>query len=199
MKRAITIVALVCLAAMSSQVGAAPSAKKVLEDPVGDANFANDQGTSDGSFGDHVTPADVSSVTDLTGVTIANDAKNVYVTWETEAGPPATQGVGYRLRVNPDGATYCVVFEAFFPGAGNDLTEAVGHVRDVCEGGDPVEAKVLGSMLSVPRKALKAFGKGAVLAKPQAQGFIYVGSYPSGVPYPVTDTTKVGTDYKLKK
>ena len=200
MKRTLSIAAMLCVSALATQVLAAPAAKTVLEDPVGDANFVNDQGQGDGSFGDNETPADVSSVTDLMKVTISNDKKNVHVTFETEAGPPATQGVGYRLRVNPDGpgGTYCLHFEAFFPGAGNDLEEAKAHLRDTCTG-ETTEAKVLASTITVPRKASKAFAKGAVLKAPQAHGFIYVGSYPAGVPFPVVDTTKKGEDYKLVK
>lgn len=200
MKRLISIAAVLCLGA-AAPVGAAPTATTVLEDPVGDANFINDQGQGDGSFGDHVTPADVSSVTDIMEVTIANDKKNVYVTFVTEAGPPATQGVGYRLRVNPDGAggSYCLHFEAFYPGGGNVLDQAEAHLRDSCTG-EIIEAEVLGAMVVVPRKAHEAFAKKAVLAAPQAQGFIYVGgSYPAGLAQPTTDTTKVGEDYKLVK
>lgn len=198
MKRAIFIGVLACFGMLAGQVTAAPAAKVVLEDPVGDANGVNDQGTGDGSFGDHATPADVSSVTDLMEVSIGNDAKNVYVTWVTEAGPPATQGVGYRLRVNPDGAggAYCLHFEAFYPGAGNDLTAAVAHLRDSCTG-ETIEAEAMGAMIVVPRKAHDALGKGAVLAAPQAQGFVYLGSYPAGVPAVTLDTTTVGDDYKM--
>ena len=177
---------------------AAPAPTKVIEDPLSDANFLNDQGMGDGSFGDFVTPADVSSVTDLLSVSLSNDAKNLYIMFETETAAPATQGVGYRLRVNPDGASYCLYFEAFYPGATDDLTAAEGHLRDVCSG-ETVEAKVLGNMIVVPRNAHKALGKGAVLKAPQAHGFIWSGSsYPAGIAYPVADTTKVGKDYKLK-
>ncbi|HWC13465.1 MAG TPA: hypothetical protein VG929_02580 [Actinomycetota bacterium] len=206
MKRKLSIATMlgvaVCVVAAASLATAAPAPKKVLEDPLGDANFLNDQGTGDGSFGDHVTPADVSSVTDLVSVSLANDAKNLYITWETEAAAPATQGVGYRLRVNPDGpgGTHCLVFEAFYPGATDALTEAEGHLRDTCAGGAPIKAEVLGNMLVVSRKAHKGLGKGATLKAPQAHGFIYSGgSYPAGFAYPVADTTKVGKDYKLVK
>lgn len=203
MKRAISLTAaltVVLSAVGSAPLTAAPKPKVVIEDPVGDANFINDQGNGDGSFGDVVTPADVSSVTDLTAVSFANDAKNLYVTIETEAAPPATQGVGYRVRVNPDGpgGSHCILFEAFYPGAGNDLGGAVAHMRDACAGGDPVEIQVLGSILVIPRKAHKAFKKGATLKAPQAQGFIYAGSSPpAGLAAPTTDTTKVGANYKL--
>ena len=204
MKRGFSIVMAMglvfCLAGGS--VGAAPAPKTLMEDPAGDANALNDQGTGDGSNGDNVTPADASTVTDLLSIDVSNDAKNLYITVGTEAAAPATQGVGYRVRFNPDGTggTYCLVFEAFYPGVGNDLTAAAAHLRDTCEGGDPVELQVLGNMIVVPRKVSKALGKGAVLKAPQAQSFIYVGSsYPAGAAIVHMDTTKVGKDYKLVK
>lgn len=189
-----------CLAAGS--VGAAPAPKELIADPAGDANALNDQGTGDGSNGDHVGPADASTVTDLVSLDVSNDAKNLYITVGTEAAAPATQGVGYRVRFNPDGTggTHCLVFEAFYPGAGNDLAAAEGRLRDTCEGGDPIEIQLLGNMMVIPRKAHKGFAKGAVLKAPQAQSFIYVGSsQPAGVALIHMDTTKIGKDYKLVK
>ena len=202
MKRAISIAAAIgmALSAAVSPLSAAPKPKVVIEDPASDANFINDQGTGDGSFGDVVTPADVSSVTDITEVTFANDAKNLYINVQTETAPPATQGVGFRVRANPDGpgGTYCLLFESFHPGAGNDLTTANAHLVDQCAGGDPIEIEVQGPLLIIPRKAHKALGKGKTLKAPQAQGFIYGGStYPAGVAAPTVDTTKPGKDYKL--
>ena len=207
MKRTLSIALILgltaCLVAASTLATAAPAPKKVIEDPLNDANFLNDQGTGDGSFGDHVTPADVSTVMDLTGISLSNDAKNLYIMFETEATAPATQGVGYRLRVNPDGTAgaHCLVFEAFYPGASNAITAAEGRVHDGCvAGSQPVKVEVLGNMLVVPRSAHKALGKGATLKAPQAQAFVYSGSsMPAGAAYPVADTTKVGNDYKLVK
>ena len=142
---------------------------------------------------------------DLLSVTFTNDAKSLYVNISTVAPPPATQGVGYRVRVNPDGAggAYCLNFEAFFPGATNDLTVGVGHLRDACTG-ETIEAVVQPSILGgtaiiVPRGAHEALGKGAKLTAPQAAAFVWTGSYPIGVAGPYMDTTKVGTDYALKK
>ncbi|MEA2451510.1 MAG: hypothetical protein QOG04_220 [Actinomycetota bacterium] len=201
MKRALSIVLATGIILSLAVASAAPAPKEVIKDPAGDANALNDQGTGDGSTGDNVTPADASTVTDLLGVSFANDAKSLYISISTEAAPPATQGVGYRVRFNPgaDG-THCLVVEAFYPGGGNDLTGAQGHLIDTCAGGDPVPITVLGYMLVIPRKANKAFAKGATLTGPQAQSFIYVGSsYPAGVAYPTMDTTKIGTDYKLVK
>lgn len=206
MKRAlstvITLGVTLSLAAASSLASAAPAPKEIIEDPAGDANALNDQGTGDGSNGNNVTPADASTVTDLLSISVTNDAKKLYITIETETSPPATQGVGYRVRFNPDGTggAHCLLFEAFHPGAGNALTAAEGHLRDTCAGGDPIPIEVIGFMLVVPRKAHEAFAKGATLKAPQAQSFIYLGSnYPAGVPAPTMDTTTIGKDYKLVK
>lgn len=178
---------------------AAPQ-KTIIVDPLGDSNFINDQGTGDGSFGDF-NQAGIGNVSDLIEIHVSNDAKNLYITFEAQGIPPATQGLGYRLRVNPDGpgGTHCLLFEAFWPGATNDMTEAKAHVRDVCAGGDPVAVKILGNQMIIPRKVHEGLGKGATLAGPQAQTFVYSGTYPVGVIGPYMDTTKVGKDYKLVK
>lgn len=182
----------------ASALQAAPAPKVIIEDPLGDANFVNDQGTGDGSFGDQ-TAADAGTVSDLLGIAVSNDAKNLYVDFKTEAAPPATTGIGYRLRVNPDGSggAYCVLIEVFYPGANNLLTAGQGHVVDTCAGGDPVPVEVLGTHIIVPRDATDAFKKGATLTAPQAQAFLYSGDYPNGSPTGTADTTLVGTDYKM--
>lgn len=198
MKRSISIaaaVATLALVASSLQASAAP--KPHIEDPLGDANFINDQGSADGSFGDFVLPADGGTVSDITSVTFSNDAKNLYLQISTEAAPPAITGIGYRVRVNPDGGTYCINIEAYHPGANNALTAPVGYLRD-CAGGEAVPVKVIGTQIVVPRSASKAFGKGAKLVAPQAQAFLYSGNETAGGTYPVVDTTKVGTDYTFK-
>ena len=180
----------------------AAASKTIIEDPLGDSNFINDQGTGDGSFGDF-NQAGVGNVSDLVKVSLSNDAKNLTVTFQAQGVPPATQGLGYRLRLNPDGpgGTYCILIEAFWPGATNTMTEAKAHVLDYCAGGEvePIPAKIVGPVLTVPRSASDAFGKGAVLKAPQAQTFVYSGTYPTGVVGPFMDTTKIGSDYKLVK
>lgn len=200
MKRPILIAAalsIACLVGANTFATAGPAPKTIIEDPLGDANFVNDQGTGDGSNGD-VTAADAGTVSDLTEVTLTNDAKNLYLMILTEAAPPATTGIGYRVRFNPDDAgDHCILIEAFFPGANNVLTGAKAHLIDSCAGGDPVELEILGTQITIPREANEAFGKGAVLTAPQAQAFLYSGDYPTGVAGPTADTTKVGTDYKL--
>ncbi|MGH2809003.1 MAG: hypothetical protein ACRDKT_17200 [Actinomycetota bacterium] len=197
---AIITTGLVAAALASASLPAnAAAMKTIIEDPLGDSNGINDQGTGDGSFGDF-NQAGVGNVSDLVKVSLSNDAKNLIVLFEAQGVPPATQGLGYRLRVNPDGpgGTHCVLIEAFWPGATNIQTDVHAHVRDVCEGTEPVEVKILGAQLTIPRKTLKAFGKGATLKAPQAQSFVWTGDYPTGVAGPYMDTTKVGTDYKFK-
>jgi hypothetical protein len=73
-----------------------PIPKKVqVEDPLGDANFLNDQdttGTPASGQGDNVGPenTDGGSVSDLLKVWFTNDKKNVSVHILTEAAPPAS-------------------------------------------------------------------------------------------------------------
>lgn len=200
MKRIISAAAACAVLAALSTVSAtaAPTPKPQIEDPLGDANFLNDQGTGDGSFGD-VTGADAGTVSDLTSITLRNDKKNLYVQFATEAAPPALSGVGYRARFNGAPGSQCLYVEAFFPGGNNDLTAAKAQFRDSCAGGDPVEAEILGTMVVVPRSAHEAFGKGKKLTDVQALTFLWSGSsYPIGVDRPVVDTTKIGTDFTFR-
>ncbi len=191
------VLSIACIVGANTFATAAPVPKTIIEDPLGDANFVNDQGTGDGSNGD-VTAADAGTVSDLTEVTLSNDAKNLYLMILTEAAPPATTGIGYRVRFNPDDAgDHCILVEAFFPGANNVLTGPKAHLIDSCAGGDPLPLEILGTQISIPRKSNAAFGKGAVLKSPQAQSFLYSGDYPTGMAGPTADTTKVGTDYKI--
>lgn len=198
MKKALSMAAaLGLLLTLSMNATAAP--KPQIVDPVGDANFVNDQGTGDGSNGDQ-TPADAGTVSDITDVTIWNNAKALYINFATEAAPPAATGIGYRVRANPDATgTYCLTFEVYHPGANNALTTAVGYFRDVCAGGEAVPIKILGSQWEIPRSASEAFAKGGKLVAPQAQAYLYTGNETAGATYPVADTTKVGTDFAFKK
>ncbi len=207
MKRGIAILVLMALAAVlnASAAGAAAEPKPVLEDPAEDANFANDQGTGDGTFGDHVGPTDASSFADLLSVAFTSDKKSLYVHIGTQSTAPPAAGEGFRVRTNPGpGGVYCLNFEIFFQGAQNTLTAPVAHLRDACGTGDPVAAKATLSpfgalLIIVPRKGVDALKKGAKLTAPQAQSFLYSGSeYPAGAAGPYLDTTKPGSDYTIK-
>lgn len=208
MKRSISILAGLGLAAAltAAPLGAGAAPKPSIEDIPNDANFINDQGTGDGSFGDFDTGADASSFADLLSVTFTNNKKNVSVHIKTESTGTPAAGEGFRVRVNPDGpgGIYCLNFEVFFNGAQNDLTEWKAHLRDPCDANKLIEGEATvgplgGIMITIPRKGHDALGKGKTLAAPQAQTFLWSGSYPTGVAGPYLDTTKPGTDYKLKK
>lgn len=201
MKRSMTIgtsLALVAgLWATTLQAGAAPAPKTIIEDPLGDANFVNDQGTGDGTFGDF-NQADAGTVSDLTSIGLANDAKKLTIQIGTEAAPPAASPIGYRVRFNPnDAGTYCIVVDVYHPSTAGGMNP-VAQFYDACEGTEPVELELLGTTVYVPRNLSKAFAKGATLTAPQAQAFVHSGQ---GVLQagPHADTTLVGTDYKFKK
>ena len=205
MKRSLVMLVLAGLVISVAPVsaGGAPKPTVVLEDVLEDANFVNDQGTGDGSFGD-IAGADASSFADIASAGFSNDKNNLYVFIETQSNAAPAAGEGFRVRANPAaGGVYCLNFEIYFNGAQNTLTAAEGIFRDACGAGDavPVKAEISihgGYMITVPRKGIDALGKGKTLGAPQAQTFIYSGSsYPAGVAGPYFDTTKVGKDYKL--
>lgn len=201
MKRMNVIAA--ALGAVVLATGAAPGSAAEpapqIEDPLGDANFVNDQGTGDGSFGDF-NQADAGAVSDILAIRMSNDKKNLYVAIDTESTPPAATGIGFRVRVNPEGSAnaYCLNFEVMHMGANNNLSGPKAHLRDAC-GGETTEIQVLGSTLVIPRSLNEAFGKGAKLTAPQAQSFLWTGTYPTGFAGPYADTTKIGTDFTFKK
>ncbi len=208
MKRSLVMIMVLGLVAVyvPGSAAAVPKPKIVLEDPAEDANFINDQGTGDGSFGDFdEAGADASSFADIISAGFSNDKKNLYVFINTQSTGQPAAGEGFRVRTNPAaGGVYCLHFEIYFNGAQNTLTAAEGIFRDACSASPAVSVKaeisgVGGYMITVPRKGIEGLGKGKTLSAPQAQTFLYSGgSYPAGVSGPYLDTTKVGADYKLK-
>ena len=196
-KTMLLLVALSMMVAGALQANAAP--KPQIDDPIGDANALNDQGAGDGSNGDHSLGADAGNASDLGTVTFSNDAKNLYILFMNEQAPPATQGLGLRVRVNGNPGSQCLNFEVFYPGATNNLSATEAQLRDSCTG-ETIPIEATGTMLTIPRAAHEALGKGKTLTSPQAQSFVYSGtSQPAGASGPYIDTTKVGADYKLKK
>lgn len=210
MRRSISILVALGLSAAlaTAPLRATAAPKPSVEDIPNDANFINDQGTGDGSFGDFDLGADASSFADLLSVTFTNNKKNLFVHIETESTGVPAASEGFRVRVNPDGpgGIYCLNFEVFFGGAqAPDITEWKAHLRDACAANELIEGEAGIStmlpaiMITIPRKGHDALGKGKALAAPQAQTFLWSGSYPTGVAGPYLDTTKPGKDYKLKK
>lgn len=196
--RAISAAIGVGLILSSTSLHATAGPKYQIEDMAADANFINDQGTGDGSFGDQ-NAASPGTVSDLLNVYFTNDAKFLYVNIETTASPPATTGVGYRVRVNPGpGGLHCLNFEAYYPGANNALTAPEAWLIDTCNATE-TQVEVIpafGVQIKVPRDANEAFAKGAKLTAPQAQSFLWTGSSrPAGTYTGYSDTTKIGTDW----
>ena len=70
-----------------------------IEDPAGDANYLNGQGASED--GDHSTPADAGSVSDILKVWFTHDADVIRAHILTEAPPPAAASA-YFFRVMAD-------------------------------------------------------------------------------------------------
>lgn len=204
MKRLISIMAAMSSLALVALPGTAGAKepKPQIEDPLGDANGINDQGTGDGStIGDRSETGGPGTVSDLLAVTFTNDKKFLFVDIRVQNTPPAATSVGFRVRTNRDGAAgaYCLFFEAFYSGTNNTVTTPVGHVRNECTGEANVPIEVLGTQLKIPRDAVDGLGKGAVLTSPQALSFQYSGTYEAGVVGPYMDTTRIGTDFKFKK
>ena len=207
MKRVTSLLlALAVGAVMSSSATAAAEPKPVLEDPDNDANFVNDQGTGDGSFGDRDDLGGQSQFADIVSVAFTSDKKNFYVHLKTLGTSPPTVGEGLRVRVNPGpGGLHCLNFEIFFPGAQNAVAAAEAHLRDACA---PASASIAAEyavspfgahLITVPRQGIDALKKGSKLTGVQAQSFVWSGSNsPAGVAGPYLDTTKVGEDYTIK-
>ncbi len=205
MKRLVGLFAALGVVAALTSTASAADPKPVIEDPVGDANFLNDQGTGDGSFGDFVTPADASDFADIEKVLFTNDKKNLYVHIVTVSNAQPAAGEGFRVRTNPDGpgGLYCFNFEVFFNGAQNTVPAPTAVLTDACDG-TSVEGSALpgiygGFTLTFARADHEGLGKGKKLTAPQAQTFLYSGAPPAAVAGPYLDTTKVGSDYALKK
>jgi len=186
-----------------------------IEDPAGDANYLNDQGTAGihgQTFGDNAGPADAGSVSDILKVWFSHDADVIRAHILTEVPPPATASAYFfRVQVGPPGDENCLRFQLATTGPTRpDGTEASGSLRDLC--GDVDETYADGitatiektadgqgiSTITVPRSTHPAFVDNAVLGKPTAHVRNYFGtSATGGVTAPQIDDTKPGTDYTL--
>lgn len=198
-----------------------------IEDPLNDSNFLNDQdfyvegGCESPCEGDHVTPADAGSVSDFLKVWFTNDATTFSVHFQTEAAPPATSTVLFRVYTNPPGDGIecaqprgCLTINAVFPGEymGNDVstyrsdqfTELIDSTNeDAATDGEvtievgPEETGI--TTLTFPRSASALLGPGGVIKAPFATGRVVVGldraNWRSALQ---SDNTMRGTDYALK-
>lgn len=182
-----------------------------IEDPAGDANYLNDQGTGQAD-GDHAGPADASGVADILKVWFTHDADVIRAHILTEVPPPATAAAYfYRVQVGPPGDENCLRFQMASTGPTNpDATEAAGSLRDLCGDADEtfrdgitatIEETADGQGIStiiVPRSTHPAFVDNAVLGTPTAHVRNYFGTtVTGGATVPQVDDTKPGTDYTI--
>ena len=217
MKKALTIaVALGLAAALSFPAAAQEPAPTAIpevvniEDPAGDANYLNGQGLADD--GDHVTPADAGSVSDLLKVWFSHDTDVVRAHFLTELPPPATASAYiFRVRVDAAGDTNCLWFQILTTGPTNPLaTEATGSLRNLCNDADEsltegitvtIEETADGqgiSTISVPRSLHPALVDGSVLSTPVAEIRNYFNANaPRSLTAPQIDDTRPGTEYTI--
>lgn len=181
----------------------------LVEDPVGDGNYLNGQGAATGQ-GDHTTPADISSVGDIMKVWLSNTADTISAHVLTEAAPPASAPLFFRVRVNPGADTNCLWFQATV-GDANGLTgEPSGNLRDTCGDlgtmteGVTVQLEETGegngiTTITVPRSLHPFFTDGAVLTMTAAESRNVI-PHPQGgsaAVVPQIDDTLEGIDYTI--
>ena len=196
-----------------------------IEDPVGDANYLNDQeqaGVPD--VDDHVTGQDLSSAGDIVKVWFTHSARKVTAFIQTEAPPPAATGLYYRVEASPgegkaaSSPTGCLRWEVLIAGEeqGQQTTfqgPAQAKLIDDCNdiSGDGVWAELRavetledGSGLiavTVPRRYSPLLRDCRVLSDPRAVSKDLVGQDDTvslGWTTGATiDTTKAGTAYPL--
>ncbi len=187
-----------------------------IKDPVGDANYINDQALGGGPVpreGDRTTPVDVGSFSDIMTVWFTHTTETISVHIQTEAPRSSTPaGIFYRVRVDPGVGSNCMWFEGAAPGAGNMTPTPVASLRLVGDCGSKTD--VAGEFIqepgpgttgmhtiTLPRSLHKAFEDGSVLKTPTAETRNYVSvTTPAGSPgatAPQIDNTKFGTEYRI--
>ena len=141
--------------ALPARAGKTAVPKKVqIEDPVGDANYLNDQGFGGTGIDpaavpdtdDNETAADIGNASDIMRVWFSNTKETITAHIQTELPPPGTQGLAYRIHTNAgegkvgSNDTGCLWFEAYIAGVqaatGVKTTyqgESFARVRDMCD------------------------------------------------------------------
>jgi hypothetical protein len=223
----LTAVALVggALSATSVSAQEAPAAAipevVQIDDPLGDANFLNDQ---DNAYG---TPAEgqgdnggagIGNATDLLKVWFSHSATEISLNFQTNGDPSLlAYDTYYRFSSNPgtgevaaDETRGCLQWAASVNGAGGAYTGATeGVLTDKCNVGDPVVGPLtiaagpettFVTTITFPRAYSPLLADGSALTTPfGVSRVLYVAP---GAPAPVTtaatiDNTKRGTDYTI--
>lgn len=211
---ALALAASISIPAGAQEPATAPTAVPEvvnIEDPAGDANYLNDQGTGQAD-GDYAAPADAGSVSDILKVWFTHDAEVVRAHILTEVPPPATASAYFfRVQVGPAGDENCLRFQLATTGPTYpDGAEPEGSLRDLCGEADEtytegitatIEELADGTGVStivVPRSTHPAFADDAVLGTPTAHARNWIGTTATGgATAPQIDDTKPGTDYTI--
>lgn len=181
-----------------------------IDDPFGDANTQS---------GDQVGPADLSSVGDIGKIWFSHTAEDISVHFQTQAPPPATQGLVFQVYASPNDAfpapQGCLRFITIIPGsvapnyAGPQHVKLVDRCNDAgtsiynngVEGEAVIESLGDGTGLitmTFPRSYSPLLSDGAVIAQPHGRTDIPVGGPPpTGFVSLRLDDTVLGTDYEL--
>lgn len=189
-----------------------------IEDPLNDANGLNDQGTrgTTGFQGDHTTPVDAGSVSDVLKVWFTHDSENVRVHFLTQAPGPAINSLLFQVYSNPGGdfSLGCLRWAAVIPGTigyvGDPLIKLVDRCNDEgtnlyangVEGTHAWEETADGNgllTLSFPRSYSPLLADNLSITKEFVETRVVhgEGSAVGFVSSPVLDNTVEGTDYVL--
>ena len=138
------------LPATAQEAPAVPAEPNVT-DPIGDANYVNDQGLNSviGRDGDHAGPADASTSADIMAGWFTNDAASVTAHILVEGTLPSNPSYFLRMQVDPAGGEDdCLWFQAGIPGvvdpatAGQASPDPIGNLRNLCGDGSIVAGEV---------------------------------------------------------
>lgn len=180
-----------------------------IEDPFGDANTTS---------GDNVGPADASSVGDFGKIWFSHTSDQISVHVQTEAPPPATQGLVYNVYANPGGdfpaPQGCLRFITIVPGtvpnyAGEQHVRLVDRCNDEgtsvynngVEGEAVIEELPDGTGLvtmTFPRDYSPLLADGGSILESHGWSGVLVGAPPPvGFASFRLDDTVLGTEYPL--
>jgi hypothetical protein len=199
-------------------------AKPNVVDEEGDANFLNDQDNitpAGHPLGDQNTGDDGGSVSDFLAIWFSHTADKISAHIQTEAPPPATTTIYYRLAANPsdDDARGCLRFQAIVGGVAqgqdvstwrgenfarfeNTCTDSGVKVGELTIETGPSESGI--TTLTFPRAVDPAFADNAKITGVYGISRVAVGQegteLPTGGDFASAaqiDNTKRGTDYAI--
>lgn len=229
MKKLLAIVLTLGLAAVLSAPAGAQEAEPVeipetvqIDDPLNDANGLNDQNNrgDTGFQGDHVTPRDAGSVSDILKVWFTHDAENINMHMQTEVPAPASTAVSFNVYASPneDWPLGCLRFFGLIPGEYQGQTttwqgEPMIKLIDRCaeDGNSVFNNGIEGThviapgpdgtgvlTLTFPRSYSPLLADGLVLSKPFAATATTFGGDGAFYWAPIIlDNTVDGTDYTI--